>query len=107
MRPNVASLCEERQGRPGVFGTEAAAAKDAAKKTSAKDKLKRRHLRESLAGLAANAKAKAKLASAVANAKTLRGAGLSVESFARTIATCSKAARARLVVQNIERSGVE
>ena len=70
-----------------LFGTEAAAAKDAAKKTSAKDKIKRRHLRESLAGPAAKAKAKAKLASAKANAKTLRGTGLSVESFARTIAT--------------------
>ena len=70
-----------------LFGTEAAAAKDADKKTSAKDKIKRRQLREDLAGPKAKAKAKAKLASAKANAKTLRGTGLSVESFARTIAT--------------------
>ena len=69
-----------------VFGTEAAAAKDADKKKSAKDKIKRRRFRAAYAPPAAKAAAKKKVASATADAKALRGTGHSVESFARTIA---------------------
>ena len=69
------------------FGTEAAAAKDADEKKSVKDKIKRRTLRAALAGPAGKAAAKKKVASAKDKAKTLRGTGLSVESFARTIAS--------------------
>ena len=70
-----------------LFGTEAAAAKDADAKKSAKDKIKRRRLRVGFVGPAGKAAAQKKVASAVAKAKTLRGAGMSVDSFARTIAT--------------------
>ena len=69
-----------------LFGTEAAAAKDADEKKSVKDKIKRRRVRAAFAPPAAKAAAKKKVASAVAKAKTLRGTGLSVESFARTVA---------------------
>ena len=73
-----------------VFGTEAAAQKDADEKTSAKDKVKRRKVRatfaKTFASPAARAKAKTKLASAEARVKNLRGTGLSVEAFARKIA---------------------
>ena len=69
-----------------LFGTEAAAAKDADEKKSVKDKIKRRRVRAAFAPPAAKAAAKKKVASAVAKAKTLRGTGVSVESFARTVA---------------------
>ena len=69
-----------------LFGAAAAAAKDAEDKKSAKDKIKRRKLRAAFAPPAAKAAAKAKVASAVAKAKTFRGEGVSVGSFACTIA---------------------
>ena len=70
-----------------LFGTEAAAAKDADEKKSVEDKIKRRKLQAASAGPAAKAAAKAKLASAVAKAKNLRGTSQSVEPFARMLAT--------------------
>jgi hypothetical protein len=69
-----------------LFGAAAAATKDAEDK-SAKDKIKRRRLRAAFAPPAAKAAAKAKVARAVAKAKTLRGVGVSVGSFACSIAT--------------------
>ena len=91
-RPTRTAIKSDRDALV-LFGTEAAAQKDADEKTSAKDKIKRRKLRaafaQTSASLAGKAKAKTKLASAEARAKNLRGRGLSVEAFARTIAEFS------------------
>ena len=84
-RPTRREIKSERRAVV-LFGTEAAAAKDADEKKSAKDKIKRRELRAKFAPPAAKVAAKKKVASAGAKAKTLRGSGLSVESFARTVA---------------------
>ena len=68
-----------------LFGTEAAAAKDADDKKEAQAKIKRRRLRTLIGSAREKAAALKAVASATADAKTLRGTALSVESFAHRI----------------------
>ena len=70
-----------------LFGALATAAKDAEDKQNAKAKLKKRKALAKLAAAGAKAAAKAKVKSAADKAKTLRGVGICVESFACTVAT--------------------
>ena len=69
-----------------LFGASAAAAKDAKDKQSAKENLKKRMVRAKFGAAADKAAAKARVARAKDKVKTFRGAGVSVESFACTIA---------------------
>ena len=92
-RPTWTAIKSDRDAL-AVFGTEAAAQKDADEKTSAKDAIKRRKARAAFAktfGSTPTVKAnlKKKVETAEARAKKLRGTGLSVEAFARKIAQFS------------------